>query len=249
MSQSSKLRERRLLTSDQRLRDDEGDVHLTASKENIQFSFSMAQRPKPEVRARIVTSALAVFAERGFAGTTMAAIASHARVPIGNLYRYFPSKEDLLAAALPSEFPTILLRLLEEQIAALGTGRDVTTLPVEDAYWDATRRSLAFCLEHRHRVIFLLLRADETPYASFTTDLVTSLVRWALRYARRAYRGLPVTPLLRETLTQIYRDYVLALGHVLGGLQRTQAQLLEAIRLRTTYHLGGLRHLFEREAA
>lgn len=47
-------------------------------------------------RKEIVRSAYAVLAERGYDQTTMSDIARHAKVGQGTLYRYYPSKRDLL---------------------------------------------------------------------------------------------------------------------------------------------------------
>lgn len=47
-------------------------------------------------RAQIISAAVAVFTERGYADTTMADIAQHAGIGQGTLYRYVPSKRELL---------------------------------------------------------------------------------------------------------------------------------------------------------
>src|SRR5262249_38978240 len=50
----------------------------------------------PKKRAAIMTAGLDLFAERGFHGTTVPALAARARVGAGTFYRYFPSKEALV---------------------------------------------------------------------------------------------------------------------------------------------------------
>jgi AcrR family transcriptional regulator len=49
-------------------------------------------------RALILETALGLFRERGFEGTTMRAVAERAEVSLGNAYYYFPSKEHLVQA-------------------------------------------------------------------------------------------------------------------------------------------------------
>lgn len=51
-----------------------------------------------ETRARILESALELLEERGYAATTMRAIAEHAGVATGNAYYYFAGKEALVQA-------------------------------------------------------------------------------------------------------------------------------------------------------
>ncbi|MDX6282827.1 MAG: hypothetical protein QOH03_3898, partial [Kribbellaceae bacterium] len=50
-------------------------------------------------RARLIDSARAVFAERGF-GATLDDIARHAGVGVGTAYRHFPNKQALAAVVL-----------------------------------------------------------------------------------------------------------------------------------------------------
>lgn len=64
----------------------------------------MAYRRTPRVEARlsasrerIVSAALAIVAEHGYAGCSMAAVARRAGVATGSVYRHFPAKADLVA--------------------------------------------------------------------------------------------------------------------------------------------------------
>ncbi|MEJ8566204.1 TetR/AcrR family transcriptional regulator [Elongatibacter sediminis] len=55
----------------------------------------MAQVRKEEVRNRILDSALVLFEEKGYLGTTLNAIAKHSNTSIGSIYVYFNSKVEL----------------------------------------------------------------------------------------------------------------------------------------------------------
>jgi TetR/AcrR family transcriptional regulator, transcriptional repressor for nem operon len=51
-------------------------------------------------RERLVESATALIHERGVHRTTLADVAGHADVPLGNVYYYFKSKDELVGAVL-----------------------------------------------------------------------------------------------------------------------------------------------------
>ncbi|MBS7701223.1 MULTISPECIES: TetR/AcrR family transcriptional regulator [unclassified Chelatococcus] len=51
-------------------------------------------------RERVLAAAARIFSERGYAGTTMRAIAKEADLQAGSLYYYYPSKELLIEAVL-----------------------------------------------------------------------------------------------------------------------------------------------------
>ncbi|MDO4940248.1 MAG: helix-turn-helix domain-containing protein [Erysipelotrichaceae bacterium] len=55
----------------------------------------MAQVLKDEVKVLILESAKQEFLQKGYEATTMRSIAKKANMTVGNLYRYFDSKEDI----------------------------------------------------------------------------------------------------------------------------------------------------------
>lgn len=58
---------------------------------------------REEKRRRILEAAEGCFARRGFHATSMAEICEAAGMSAGNLYRYFPSKEAMIAALVDAE--------------------------------------------------------------------------------------------------------------------------------------------------
>jgi AcrR family transcriptional regulator len=58
------------------------------------------RKPQPDKRTRLIETALKLAHERGFRETSLADIAEAARVPVGNVYYYFKTKEDLAEAVM-----------------------------------------------------------------------------------------------------------------------------------------------------
>jgi AcrR family transcriptional regulator len=54
----------------------------------------------PGKRERLIAAACDLFYRQGIAGTTLAHIAEAAEVPLGNVYYYFKSKDDIVAAVV-----------------------------------------------------------------------------------------------------------------------------------------------------
>jgi TetR/AcrR family transcriptional regulator, transcriptional repressor for nem operon len=59
-----------------------------------------ATERRPGKRERLVESARELFHEQGVHRTTLAEVAEHADVPVGNVYYYFKSKDELIGAVL-----------------------------------------------------------------------------------------------------------------------------------------------------
>src|SRR5512140_2497945 len=64
------------------------------------YNSTRRTRQAAQTRDEILTSAVALFTESGWTGTTLAAIAEHASVAVETIYSGFGSKKGLLRAAL-----------------------------------------------------------------------------------------------------------------------------------------------------
>lgn len=82
----------------------------------------------PARRERILDETLALMSTRGARGTSMRAVAAATGLNVATLYHYFPSKRDLLQAAIahrrvadlrPTPFPEGLAGSVEERLGAL----------------------------------------------------------------------------------------------------------------------------------
>jgi AcrR family transcriptional regulator len=67
-------------------------------------------RQKLERERRILRSAERLFARNGFAATAMENVATGAKLAVGTIYNYFPSKTDLLLAIIGRETNSVLRR-------------------------------------------------------------------------------------------------------------------------------------------
>ena len=77
-------------------------------------------QPEGELRDRIDAAALHLFAERGAAATPMPMIAAAAGVAVGSLYRYYASKEELVARLYAGNYAALAGELDRVQQAQQG---------------------------------------------------------------------------------------------------------------------------------
>jgi len=86
------------------------------------------RRRKAERPGEILAAAMAVFAERGFAGARLEEIAARAGVSKGAIYLYFATKEDIFRAAVEQVFAPNIAAVREMLAAHPGPFPDLLNL-------------------------------------------------------------------------------------------------------------------------
>lgn len=93
-------------------------------------------------RADVVAAAAAEFAEKGFDGAQMSALAARAEVALGTLYSLFESKEKLFQAAIESSGQAMLATLRTKVLAVSGARERL--LHLIDASFEVVRDDPVF---------------------------------------------------------------------------------------------------------
>lgn len=119
-----------------------------------------------QLRQRIVAAAWRLFAEHGFDGTTMTDIATAADVPRRSLFRYFPTKEDIVFTAIDQNEGAFIREMLAKSSSDSPPDRLIA------AYRALSAREQANAETVRAQVRLML----ECP--SLTQRLQHELLRW-----------------------------------------------------------------------
>ena len=108
-------------------------------------SVGLRERKKQRTRQAIVEAATGLFAERGYAETTLAEVAEAAEVSLSTIFNYFPGKPDIVFAVMDALIDSAQARIVERPEdetathAVLAWVREV--LPeLEKPYTEAIRR-------------------------------------------------------------------------------------------------------------
>lgn len=97
-------------------------------------------RPRiPRLREKILLSAKALFADKGFDGVLVDEIAAHAGVGKGSIYRQFSSKEEIYTATVIQGYVDLRSRILAEVKSTKSPSQDVITAIVSQIvsyFWE-----------------------------------------------------------------------------------------------------------------
>ncbi len=199
----------------------------------------MIQTKKDDVKNRIEDAALAVFARSGFEGATIAAVAREAGLSVGNIYRYYQSKDTLFYSALPPEFVCdfashIGMKMQTADGVELDKVKEFRPMQIRD---EAMK---TFFADNRLRIVIVLTHATGTQYERFRKDLIDFTIDSALRYLHTV-TGNPVelSPTKRQVLCFIYDNMYEAIANILARFE-TGEDVAAAYDCFFDYHYMGI---------
>ena len=174
---------------------------------------------KEEMRQRIVEAARDEFFQSGYARASMRAIAQQAGMTVGNIYLYFPGKEQLFDAIVGETVRQI------QEITRLPSANNDTIRKMTDAL-------RATFVQNRVEFMILVTRSSGSKYENYKQMLITlAQRRMREEFVARGYEALydPLAVAIMEGLMEIFRTYdgdekrleqslVCFLNYMLGGL-------------------------------
>lgn len=182
-------------------------------------------------REAILDAALTLFAERGYHGTAVPAIAQAAGVGAGTLYRYFESKEQLVNALFVREKE----RIVGYVMADFDPGR-----PPRDQFHHFWTRIVGYAREHREAFHFLE-HHHHAPYLDGSSraleDRVIGMATTVIQQIQAIRVFKPVAPqalmmLVWGTIVMLMKEHFRGVCPLTEQLvEQTESLCWEAIRL------------------
>lgn len=131
----------------------------------------------PAKRDRLIDAAAELFHKRGMASTSLADIAKHADIPIGNVYYYFKTKDELALAALEKR-QAVLANSYSSLDANMSDPRE--RLIAATRYFDSVRDDYAQFGCPVGKVI-CDSNDDKDPVARAAAKVLRQFIEWAQR--------------------------------------------------------------------
>lgn len=135
---------------------------------------------KDDLREKILESAVAQFAKKGFQAATMRDIASKAGISSGNIYRYFESKEALFDCAVGPTYE--LVRNMESELEQEIQSGNVSRRNFHKLMTRFSKQAFDIFLNHGAEMLILFERSKGTKFSD-TKDRLKRIISAALQRA------------------------------------------------------------------
>ncbi len=202
----------------------------------------MAQFLKDEVRTKILRSAEQLFVSVGFKKATMAGIAKEAGMAVGNIYKYYPNKDELFAAILTDEFVEKFQKFTLDRVSVLNDpSKETEIITLEE---DAAAKLLQFWIANRHKTIILLSKSEGSKYEDFFQEYVQLMIDFSMSLIHHQRPELDINGMFkfvfRNRVEETVRDAILILEEY-----SAEKDIYDAFAVSWIYHNAGVQALIK----
>lgn len=131
----------------------------------------MAQHKKDEIKEEIDSAALEVFSRKGFINTKIADISKKSGVSVGNIYRYYKSKEEIFYSLISMDFINLMKNKLTYKIGVWKHKNDLNSQLL------LSRELVSFIIENRKLFSIVFGGCDGTIYENIQKEIIDLLTQ------------------------------------------------------------------------
>ena len=202
----------------------------------------MAQYKKDEIKEKINTAALNIFAEKGYENTSISDIAAKANISVGNIYRYYKGKDEIFYTIVPEDFiiglkATLLSKIASAKDIADSGGNSHLFSLINDEF-------IALMVSNREIVLIILMGAKGTRYESVKDEVTNYLIK----VVKENYSGKDNRIIYDSNhdlvIKMIYMNLLEMIMNILK-LSNDLSEMQKSLHVINSYHLFGVTNLFK----
>lgn len=202
----------------------------------------MVQYKKDEIKEKIDLAALTVFAEKGYSKAKISDIAENAGISVGNIYRYYKSKEEIFYFILPESFLILVKSLLIEKISII-KDKNIEIYKELDKMWVLNDEFILFMIENKERILILFNNSQGTKYENSRYEIIEFIIKSVKDIYKINNKFLIDENKFDFILKGIYENVINMTLNVLKVSNDTK-EVKEYIKTVNSYHMFGITSLF-----
>lgn len=202
----------------------------------------MAQYKKDDIKKKIDGAALSIFTEKGYASSSISDIAKKAQVSVGNIYRYYKSKDDIFYTIVPEDFKERLKGVLLNKISYAKdavAGENAASEP----FSLINGEFIGLMASNREIMLILFTGAGGTRYAALKDEVIDYLIKTV----KENYSGKDNEVIFDGRNDHVVRSIYMKLIEMIMDVLKvsgTPAELKSLLNIINSYHLFGVTKLF-----
>ncbi len=202
----------------------------------------MAQYKKDEIKEKINTAALNIFAEKGYESSSISDIAAKANISVGNIYRYYKGKDEIFYTVVPEDF---IIGLKSTLLSKIASAKDITESGGNSHLFSLINDEfIELMVSNREIVLIIFMGAKGTRYESVKDEVTNHLIK----VVKENYSGKDNRIIYDSNndlvIKMIYMNLLEMIMNILM-LSNDLSEMQKSLHVINSYHLFGVTNLFK----
>lgn len=203
----------------------------------------MVQYKKDDIKEKIDITALKIFGEKGYENTKISNIATESNVSVGNIYRYYKSKEEIFYSIAPESVLENLKSILINKVI-LAQNKTADEMESLNNFHLINEEFIDYIIKNREQVLIMFNGSKGTRYEGIKDEIINYIIENVKEHYSKENNKIIYDSINYKIIKIIYEKLIEMMAQVLkeSTLPEDIKKSFEIVNL---YHLFGVTNLFK----
>lgn len=217
------------------------------SKENMSFSFiggtNMVQYKKEDIKEKIDNAALKIFVEKGYEKAKISNIATESNVSVGNIYRYYKSKEEIFYSIAPESVLENLKSILINKLT-FAKDKTLSELNSKNDFQLVNEEFIDYMIKNRDQILIMFIGSKGTRYESLKDEAINYMIKIIKENYSKENNKIIYDSMNYRIIKIIYKNFIEMIMQILKESNSSE-DIKKSFKIINLYHLFGVTNLFK----
>ncbi len=203
----------------------------------------MVQYKKDDIKGKIDSTALKIFGEKGYENTKISSIATESNVSVGNIYRYYKSKEEIFYSIAPESVLEKLKSILINKIV-LAKNKTANEMESVNNFHLINEEFIDYMIKNREQVLIMFNGSKGTRYEGIKGEAINYMIETVKENYSKENNRIIYDSMNYKIIKIIYEKFLEMMVQVLKESTSSE-DIKKSFEIINLYHLFGVTNLFK----
>ncbi|NMM63270.1 TetR/AcrR family transcriptional regulator [Clostridium sp. P21] len=203
----------------------------------------MVQYKKEDIKEKIDNAALKIFVEKGYEKAKISNIATESNVSVGNIYRYYKSKEEIFYSIAPESVLENLKSILINKLT-FAKDKTLSELNSKNDFQLVNEEFIDYMIKNRDQILIMFIGSKGTRYESLKDEAINYMIKIIKENYSKENNKIIYDSMNYRIIKIIYKNFIEMIMQILKESNSSE-DIKKSFKIINLYHLFGVTNLFK----
>ncbi|AKA67767.1 TetR/AcrR family transcriptional regulator [Clostridium scatologenes] len=203
----------------------------------------MVQYKKDDIKEKIDNAALKIFVENGYEKTKISNIATESNVSVGNIYKYYKSKEQIFYSIAPESVLENLKNILINKLI-FAKYKTANELNSKNDFQLVNEEFIDYMIKNREQILIMFTGSKGTKYESLKYEAINYMIKNIKENYSKENNKIIYDSMNYKIIKIIYENLISMMIQILKESDSPE-DIKKSFKIINLYHLFGVTNLFK----